>query len=456
MSQMLQLIQKSALANSGKAAAAVTDQQLVNRQRHLAFSFLQKFTRFAADECGCPSPSNRAYVKRSVFYATATIKMDAFVNHSSLEVEQLKLLSKMECPVTLPNKAMLTVKANESAAGKILQAAKRLRRHFDLSESQTCRGCSKRSRCRWFKRLPSGQGSEVAAGGDVARVLFGLAQYCRIHLQDPDNYPLDGYSEETFASADHVLEALAEYMKSAARERQNLTDLPSTDLKTARQILMDIATKIKRRKDEHKTHNMFNMPPWMLRSLSPTNEANLTPRQKWFLRQQNLAQSNPDPKTPEHLQWEWISEETLEEEKTTNIAPDSSPGHMSLPDGEIVKLDNLDDIPVKRRFDTTLPVAQQRQVIAFNAEYRGYVKGMYRTKGNEDETTFNLQEYADSLGITDEDILSPDAVVLPEGGYTIADVLTTDMVKEMPNVAAHLVAASADSLKGVQKHPNIS
>ena len=56
--------------------------------------------------------------------------------------------------VTLPDKTMMDAQVPESAPKRIVFAGKVLRQHLSMTETQTCRSCIKRSRCRFFKMPP--------------------------------------------------------------------------------------------------------------------------------------------------------------------------------------------------------------------------------------------------------------------------------------------------------------
>eukprot|EP00425_Heterocapsa_triquetra_P021647 CAMPEP_0195144316 /NCGR_PEP_ID=MMETSP0448-20130528/167836_1 /TAXON_ID=66468 /ORGANISM="Heterocapsa triquestra, Strain CCMP 448" /LENGTH=114 /DNA_ID=CAMNT_0040182783 /DNA_START=105 /DNA_END=446 /DNA_ORIENTATION=+ len=104
---------------------------------------------------------------------------------------------------------MLKVRVAESAPKRIIFASKALRRHLSLTETQTCRGCLKRSRCRFFK-APAEEGDEAGVK-HIGRVLFGMAQYARAHLERPETYPFY-FSQENLASADRLLTALENHL----------------------------------------------------------------------------------------------------------------------------------------------------------------------------------------------------------------------------------------------------
>ena len=86
-------------------------------------------------------------------------------------------------------------------------------------------------------------------------------------------------------------------------KRPTLGEVPLlNDQKTARQIMLEIAQKKTKIAQRKRADEMFNMPSWMLKSLNPADTTNLSAKQKWYLKQQDLAQQRPDPKAPEHLQ----------------------------------------------------------------------------------------------------------------------------------------------------------
>ena len=80
-----------------------------------------------------------------------------------------------------------------------------LRKHLDLPESIACRGCLRRGRCKWFKAPPE---PELTAGvRHVGRLLFGMAQYARAHLQFPEAYPWY-FTDVNLAAARVIMKAI--------------------------------------------------------------------------------------------------------------------------------------------------------------------------------------------------------------------------------------------------------
>ena len=85
------------------------------KQRNLAFSLIQRLTKFA-EQCGATATSNRVHVKQAVFHAVDGIPFKLFVAEQlNGDVSSIESIARMECPVTMPNKAMLKEKVPESA-----------------------------------------------------------------------------------------------------------------------------------------------------------------------------------------------------------------------------------------------------------------------------------------------------------------------------------------------------
>ncbi|CAJ1344780.1 unnamed protein product [Effrenium voratum] len=197
-------------------------------ERSLAFRLLQEFSQFAERACGCKALSNRAQVRRAVFHTTQSIDWDAFVEKRlQKDLSSIESIARMECPVTLPDKTMLALKVPESAPKRIIFAGKVLRKHLALTETLTCRGCHKRSRCRWFKAPPD---AELTAGvRHVGRLLLGMGQYARAHLQHPETYPWY-FNEANLEGARTLMRAIQEstWRKPAAGSSMKTWSLQTT------------------------------------------------------------------------------------------------------------------------------------------------------------------------------------------------------------------------------------
>ena len=128
--------------------------------------------------------------------------------------------------VTLPDKTMIDAQVPESAPKRIVFAGKVLRQHLSMTETQTCRSCIKRSRCRFFKmppeagpirndiritshRLRSPEAGMTVGVKHIGRVLLGMSQYARAHVQHPEQYPWY-FTSGNLASASVLLNALEE------------------------------------------------------------------------------------------------------------------------------------------------------------------------------------------------------------------------------------------------------
>eukprot|EP00913_Durusdinium_trenchii_P035002 g32742.t1 len=75
--------------------------------------------------CGCKATSNRAHVRRAVFHTTQMIEWkDLIETQLKNDLTSIESVARMPCPVTLPDRTMLTVKVNECAPKRIIYAGK--------------------------------------------------------------------------------------------------------------------------------------------------------------------------------------------------------------------------------------------------------------------------------------------------------------------------------------------
>ena len=99
-------------------------------------------------------------------------------------------------------------KAGDGVQGLVYRQV--LRKHLSLPESIACRGCLRRGRCKWFKAPPEPE--LVASVRHVGRLLFGMAQYARAHLQHPEAYPWY-FTDVNLAAARVLMTAVERHTK---------------------------------------------------------------------------------------------------------------------------------------------------------------------------------------------------------------------------------------------------
>lgn len=368
-------------------------------ERAEAFQYLQRFHRFA-EICGCDTPTNRADVRRAIIHATMEFDLKTFIEKRNLNLTSLETISRMECPVMRPDKTMQ--KVHESMPKQILFSCKRLRLYFNLAETLTCRGCTKRKRCKWFRAVVDVEPAADVA--DVARVLFGLSQYCRYHLQNPEEYPPIA---PDFSAPTDILENLEAFVQG----NQDLLypDIPRADDHTARQHMINsskekYAAFLKRREER-----ILNLPDWMKESVTViNNNKNLSKRQ----RQELLAQADAKEKTDD-----WVAEG--EETK--------------FKDSDLVEIDDVRSMPLPKRFE----YLDQREDNEKKKYSMSFEQNVEKKKKEEVEINLdNFQEDQEKMNAT-------------EGGYTIVDMLDPRNFESMPEAALDALNITRQGLSGV-------
>eukprot|EP00397_Hematodinium_sp_SG-2012_P030794 GEMP01032639.1.p1 GENE.GEMP01032639.1~~GEMP01032639.1.p1 ORF type:complete len:699 (+),score=144.33 GEMP01032639.1:23-2119(+) len=392
------------------AAARMLEPILGTWDRAGAFQYLQRFHRFA-EVCGCDTPTNRTEVKNAVLFATMDLDLDAFIAKQNVSIHALESLSRMECPVMEPDKSMQRV--NESMAKRIIFASKRLRMHFSLTETITCRGCIKRKRCKWFRKLAEAEPRANVV--DVTKVLFGLSQYCRYFLQSPEVYPPIA---QDLSSPLELVEKLEAFVQD--NQRCNYADIPIADQTTATRLLIDRAKKHLAISQKKREERLLSLPEWMRKSLVLTdNPKNLSNRQKQELLAQSDAKDNPS---------DWVKEG---EEK-------------NIKDAELTEIDDVRSIPLPKRFEFIEKPEDRQAVEQYSTVYKQYVTGVYRTK---DATELNLDEVPEPVSTETKDM---------GGGYTIVDMLDPRNFESIPPEALDAIQVAPTALSGVHYYNTTS
>ena len=210
--------------------------ELANHHRNIAFGYMQIFFRFASEICGCADPQDRVKLRKAVFHQTVGLKLKEF---NTSDRDQLTILARMECPVSLVS--------DESSPSKVILASKVLRSHLSLNEATTCRGCSKRGKCSFVRKVVPTKVGKTSLG-TVAKILFGISQICQKHLADPLKFPLVISSNE-FEAAIDMTSALTEFLQPSATDRQ-LANLNKADEKAIRRIIkIQLEKKSKQKND---------------------------------------------------------------------------------------------------------------------------------------------------------------------------------------------------------------
>ena len=303
---------------------------LALHQRNLAEGFNKIFSSFAVEICGCANPSDRVKLKKSVWQQTVGMRLSKF--EKSVGNDKLTTVAKMECPVSIHSKS-----SEESSPSKIILASKLLRSHVGVNESTTCRGCSKKGRCPFVHKTISNKNSKTSLGA-LTKVLFGLAQTCRLHLSDPEKYPFLMSAYEIESAAD-IVEKLEELLEPSALERQ-LRNVPVADRNAVKAIIKkqlkkktEIGKEIKRQRKE-------GLPDWMRQRLgNPVTDVPAV----------ETTKSSKAPKFDIDSD-DWVPEEKADEFSRPNLKFKEHVDKVERAPQTVTSLDSLVDIPLVKRF----------------------------------------------------------------------------------------------------------
>ena len=200
--------------------------------KNVAAGFLSIFSKFAVETCGCEQPDDRVKLRKAVWHQTVGLHLKDFEKKFHNQ-SHLRTIAAMECPVQIPGKNLVGPR-DESSPSKIILASKLLRAHTDVSEATTCRGCSKRGRCPFVRKIVPNNPTKTSLGA-VCKVLFGMSQSCRLHLKDPERNPFVISAAEIEAGM-KLTSQLSRFLEPSAMERQ-LRNVPLADRKAVKAIV---------------------------------------------------------------------------------------------------------------------------------------------------------------------------------------------------------------------------
>ena len=310
---------------------SVAQQDLIFHHRNLAEGFNKIFSSFAVEICGCENPADRVHLKKSVWQQTVGMRLLKFEKRDNRD--SIVRIAQMECPVTIFPKS-----SDESSPSKIILSSKLLRAHFGVNESTTCRGCSKKGRCPFVHKTVANKNSKTSLGA-LTKVLFGIAQSCRLHLKEPEKYAFLMSAEEVEAAAE-LTENLRVFLEPSALERQ-LRNVPVADRNAVRAIVKKQLRKKEAVETEIKKKRKDGMSEWMRQQIGEPIEA--------------TTQTIPADDTKQ-LKFDidaddWIPEEKVEEFSQTNLKFEDIkvPPAVETTEPSTI-LDSLHDLPIVKRF----------------------------------------------------------------------------------------------------------
>ena len=358
----------SALKNGGITNLPLAE--LRAHHRNMALGFSKVFSRFALEVCGCEEPGDRVKLRKSVWLQTAGLKLSQFKTGSS---SNLETVAKAECPVQILSKKSVASR-EETSPSKIILASKLLRSHLSISEATVCRGCSKRGRCPFARKVVTNKTRKTSLGA-LGKVLYGISQSCRLHLKDPELYPLVVSGEEMEAAVE-LVEQLTHHLEPSAMERQ-LKNVPVAEKKAVKAIVLRKLKNKQVRDRKKKLMRKSGMPAWMaseLINIEPTAEKK---REGKIKKGHDKFDLDSDEWVPEEKQEELLKPNLLFKEEVV------TPNSKMKKKNHLVPLDNLADLPIPQRFPerTRKPVkvsrkkeGEVRQKIDINERQEGDVK----------------------------------------------------------------------------------
>jgi hypothetical protein len=298
--------------------------------RNVAEGFIGAFSRFAVETCGCEKPDDRVQLRKAVWHQTVGMRLIEFQKRFQNE-PLIRTMGSMECPVQILGKNF-TGPHDESCPSKIIMASKQLRAHVDVSEATTCRGCSKRGRCPFVRKvIPNNRGKTSL--GALTKVLFGLSQSCRLHLKNPEQHPFVVAVPEVEASL-KLIDQLRRFLEPSAVERQ-LRNVPLADRKAVKAIVARQMKKNEELKEKRAHARRLGIPDELVDS-----------------EQGKAKEPKRSPKTPKFdiNSSEWIPEEKSDEFSETNIQFRGSKDSPTESSKNFVQADGIERLPIPERY----------------------------------------------------------------------------------------------------------
>ena len=309
--------------------------EVQSHYRNIAIGFNQVFSKFAVDVCGCDAPQDRVKLKKSVWFQTTGMRLARFESPTNRPL--LQTLAEMECPVQILSKGS-SASRDESSPSKIILASKLLRAHFGISEATACRGCSKRSRCPFVRKVVTNTNTKTSLGA-VTKVLYGMSQSCRLHLKDPKTYPFVMSAKEVEAAID-ITHALEKFLAPSAIDRQ-LKNVPIADRNAVKAIVTKQLRKNKALDEKRRSETKDGIPEWMGQAAAVDASATA----KLHAVKETKPKFDIDSA-------EWVPEEKEAELGKSNLkfASDSDPVRERPVAGTVASIDSISDLAILRRF----------------------------------------------------------------------------------------------------------
>ncbi|ORM41821.1 uncharacterized protein BXIN_0587 [Babesia sp. Xinjiang] len=227
--------------------------QGADRFANLCREFIKKLIDLGVATGSLPTARNpnRVELKKVLLSATRGRSVTSFVRSLSLtDKRHLLTMMHMECPVTCPNRKIMLPPV-ESMPSKVMKSAKQLRNFFGIPETQVCRGCVKRGRCRRYQQVER----DTPDLSDIAAMLIGVYSTCKLSLQGSPLVIAEASLKE-LPSVTSVVDALSSYIQASPHS----TDGPSLEGRDRQRLLQKYKKLKEMRKVELLKEKVFNLP----------------------------------------------------------------------------------------------------------------------------------------------------------------------------------------------------
>ncbi|GFE55129.1 hypothetical protein BaOVIS_025330 [Babesia ovis] len=253
----------------------------VDRIKELCQEFIGKLADLGIATGSIPLTKrpNRVDLKKALMGATRGRSITSFVRFlDSSDKRHLLTMMHMECPVTCPSRNVM-LRPVESMPSNVMKSTKKLRNFFGIPESQICRGCVKRVRCRRSQQVER----DVPDLGDIAAMLIGVYSTCKLHLKESP-LVVAQYSLRELPSVMSVTDALLSYIQALPQG----TEHAPIDEKERNRLLKKYWKMKEMKKVEQLKEKAFNLP----------KEFNITPAETTYMTsfQRELYNKLPKPR----------------------------------------------------------------------------------------------------------------------------------------------------------------
>uniref|UniRef100_A0A0G4GHY6 Uncharacterized protein n=1 Tax=Chromera velia CCMP2878 TaxID=1169474 RepID=A0A0G4GHY6_9ALVE len=380
----------------------------------VAVNFIRKVREFAIEVCGCKRPHLRSEVKKSMLHAASGLRLSDFLQKTEMDPAVLQTFATAECPVVRPDRTMERV--TETAPKRVIFASKRLRHFLTIPEAAACRTCSKRTRCKRFLAPPMGASASVT---DLVKMITGLHSVCVLHKNDPSKKTFV-YSAEEISSALEVLSNLSKFL-SEYREFA-IDKVPEATPAEKDKALVEEKKWKKVLREKREDSKRLQLPDWMRKTMDPADEEKRLPLfRRMALQRYRASLDRPAEGAPVEDQFAWVEVDEAKggfgEKKGEAIEPlpfSSRPSPsgwestgrkeeegkggpketVTTPDGRVIELEPLDDIPRAQRFayrqnDPGLV----KRIVQFNAAYQEYISFFRKKEGMRRRNFVDVDDY---------------------------------------------------------------